>query len=1062
VVKWSLDANGSVWALQSDGNLLVNGVVTWSNKADFGFDAQNRAVLQDTAANGGTLVRSKLASGSGGWDTMGTKVTEWAFDANGGVWALQSDGNLLVNGVALAGGVRSFVQSPSGSFDILKNDGTALVTTGVTNLTPAYTGSQKVLQIVSVAAGILTVFDGGGVYLSPDGLNLGGGGKTVLVYSGSQHVVSVQAFKGGVLTQFDGGGLYLSPDGRNLGGGSTTLVDGSVASFAVAPNGRVYVLRQDGTFLQSDDGRAGHYATIDGGVLSFAIASGGRVYALKNNGVLMASDDGRAGYYSTAATNVNKFLINPVDGNLYTLTGDSWLSVNGTHSWLNTTDFGFGADGTLYQLDTGGALSHRNAASTWQSVAGNVDTFVVKSDGSVTTTPLAWVDPKTHTLIVSGSLVDDNIRVSGGLTISGLAIQANPIVVQRNGRTVISVPYNQVSQVAVLVGGGSDTVNCAGLPVPVDIDGRVIKGRVGNNFFIGGSRDDVIYGGAGTNQLVGGYGNDHLFAGVGGNNDLDPYYANNTGDSGSDPYGAGGSEGNDWYTVPGSGWIQNTYEYRIVHRNDGTWVRVREDNPGKDQLEFNGGIDHLDDDGFWSDVGEVIEKALPAIVGGAITLLTAGAGAPTLFAGLFGNFVGQVVSVVGYSQDFSWVSMATSLVGAGADAVGGLFGSSFTVAGSQALGTAVKTITVAAVNSLGTNVVNVLAGGKFNIASVFSGIATAAAGQVGNLFGKDFTVLGSQALGQAVQGAATTAAKSLASNLGALATGGKFDVTNLLSSVAGAAVSGGLTNAQLLGSKPLDSGLRVLATGLASQGVQAALGGTINWAQLASSTVGAVVGETLKGLQLLPDQLALVRSKAVDAAMTSLASSMATDGVLALLKGHGFNWGTALAGAISAGATAELKELQGKQLLSDQYALLRSKSVDAAFASLAQSVATGGLPALVAGKTFNWAGALATAAQKGVTVAVSDTTLTGVNFLDAAFKAAAPVAVASGINTLVGGVPFDAQAVAAAGWTAGAPGLQTWGKGMLEWLAWDLFGTPAKTTPLPAQGNLPGTSTAVA
>src|SRR5262249_46966631 len=66
--------NGAWWVLQADGNLLVDGVPTWSDKADFHFDGQHRALLLGTATAGGMLSRSKQAYGAGGWDVLATGV----------------------------------------------------------------------------------------------------------------------------------------------------------------------------------------------------------------------------------------------------------------------------------------------------------------------------------------------------------------------------------------------------------------------------------------------------------------------------------------------------------------------------------------------------------------------------------------------------------------------------------------------------------------------------------------------------------------------------------------------------------------------------------------------------------------------------------------------------------------------------------------------------------------------------------------------------------------------------------------------------------------------------
>ena len=70
---------------------------------------------------------------------------------------------------------------------------------------------------------IFTAFSGGGIYRSPDGQNLGGGGSTTRVYGGSQLVKNMQCRRDSVITSFSGGGVYESPDGDNLGGGGRTV-----------------------------------------------------------------------------------------------------------------------------------------------------------------------------------------------------------------------------------------------------------------------------------------------------------------------------------------------------------------------------------------------------------------------------------------------------------------------------------------------------------------------------------------------------------------------------------------------------------------------------------------------------------------------------------------------------------------------------------------------------------------------------------------------------------------------------------------------------------------------
>jgi len=130
----------------------------------------------------------------------------------------------------------------------LSTDGMNLGTIGTDQsggtMVLAYAGSSsadKPTQLFAVGSngGVDTLFQSGHVYFSPDGSNLGGGGtnqfsyntgQTVSAYTGTQKVVEMVAYEGGILTQFSGAELYFSPDGKNAGGGS----NGSVGTVGIA------------------------------------------------------------------------------------------------------------------------------------------------------------------------------------------------------------------------------------------------------------------------------------------------------------------------------------------------------------------------------------------------------------------------------------------------------------------------------------------------------------------------------------------------------------------------------------------------------------------------------------------------------------------------------------------------------------------------------------------------------------------------------------------------------------------------------------------------------------
>ena len=72
---------------------------------------------------------------------------------------------------------------------------------------------------LAIGGGILTLFPSGKAYFSLDGLNLEGGGNTILAYTGSLPIMQIAAAGSGVDTLFSNGSIYYSPNGQNLGGG---------------------------------------------------------------------------------------------------------------------------------------------------------------------------------------------------------------------------------------------------------------------------------------------------------------------------------------------------------------------------------------------------------------------------------------------------------------------------------------------------------------------------------------------------------------------------------------------------------------------------------------------------------------------------------------------------------------------------------------------------------------------------------------------------------------------------------------------------------------------------
>ncbi|OKH32145.1 hypothetical protein NIES2119_26930 [[Phormidium ambiguum] IAM M-71] len=120
------------------------------------------------------------------------------------------------------------VTRAAGSFRIEPNRHIFFYPANGGNPVRVYDGTQQTLAIVQYNGAIYTAFENGGIYRSPDGQNLGGGGRTTRLYSG-QKVVAMLVCRGGLYTAFDGAGIYYSPDGQNPGGGgrTTRVYDGT-------------------------------------------------------------------------------------------------------------------------------------------------------------------------------------------------------------------------------------------------------------------------------------------------------------------------------------------------------------------------------------------------------------------------------------------------------------------------------------------------------------------------------------------------------------------------------------------------------------------------------------------------------------------------------------------------------------------------------------------------------------------------------------------------------------------------------------------------------------------
>jgi hypothetical protein len=153
------------------------------------------------------------------------------------------------------------------------------------------------------------------------------GGVASFAVAGNGHVIDLNAQ--GVLYEI------LPSASGTVAGGAFQRLDGGVASFAVAGNGHVIDLNVQGVLYEilpsaSGNVAGGSFQRIDGGVASFAVAGNGHVIVLNVQGVLYeilpsASGSVAGGTYQQIASGVSSFAI-ASNGNIVSLQANGQLS----------------------------------------------------------------------------------------------------------------------------------------------------------------------------------------------------------------------------------------------------------------------------------------------------------------------------------------------------------------------------------------------------------------------------------------------------------------------------------------------------------------------------------------------------------------------------------------------------------------------------------------------------------------------------------------------------------------------------------------------------------------
>ena len=282
VSKFSFAADSSVYSLDSNGTVSIDGVDTWGGVRDFGFDAQGTLYLLGTSR----VLEQRTSSG---WDVVARDVARFSIEDNGA---------LVVNGERLTPNSTLYVVGSDGSVERRTND-----------------GWQSFEHFVVKSA------------LGPDG---------------RVYMLDTEGFLSRDLERQWGnvrdfafaadGRLYLLGTNRVLERQTPSgweRVDDDVIKVAGA-SGRVYSLNARGDFRE--DGQI-----VCDWLRDFAIDANGMVYLLNHDGTLQCLSDSRA-----IDHNVVK-LATPGNGTIFYLATDQSVrnvaSGQGVILWRNVRDF---------------------------------------------------------------------------------------------------------------------------------------------------------------------------------------------------------------------------------------------------------------------------------------------------------------------------------------------------------------------------------------------------------------------------------------------------------------------------------------------------------------------------------------------------------------------------------------------------------------------------------------------------------------------------------------------------------------------------------------------------
>jgi hypothetical protein len=201
----------------------------------------------------------------------------------------------------------------------------------------------------------------------------------LLVYNGTQHVMQMMRTTNGVVTLFSGGGVYLSPDGTNIGGGGNTVrIALGVQSIAVDGQWNLFALFNDTTIREYTGSGSTWTPVTSTGFTDLVNDATGNVFALGyGNGTVWEHVLGTGFDWTAISSTGCTDLVSDATGNVFVLgSGIVWEHVPGAGSTWNPisstgcTDLVSDASGNVFVLGSGIVWEHvLGAGSAWTPIS---------------------------------------------------------------------------------------------------------------------------------------------------------------------------------------------------------------------------------------------------------------------------------------------------------------------------------------------------------------------------------------------------------------------------------------------------------------------------------------------------------------------------------------------------------------------------------------------------------------------------------------------------------------------------------------------------------------------